>query len=354
VTATPREASRLAAFVHALPKVELHVHLEGSIRPATLLALARRHGIELPARDEAGLAEWFRFRDFAHFVEVYLACSRCLKDGEDFHRLALDFLEEQAAQNVLYSEAHFTISTHLAHGADGEEVAAALAAAAQEGERHWGTRLRLIPDIVRNQPAERAAATLEWALAHRDAGVVAIGVAGVEGAGDEVSRGPLREAAAAGLHRVAHAGEQEGPWRIWEALDELGAERIGHGIRAVEDPELVARLARERVPLEVCPTSNVALGLSPSLAAHPFDRLWRSGVAVSVNSDDPPLFGTTLRGEYLALARTFGYGPAELAELARAALDHAFLEPTERVEVTAEFERRLAAARGAVVHDPPG
>ncbi len=349
MTATPLEASGLAAFVEALPKVELHVHLEGSIRPATLLALARRHSIELPARAEAGLAECFRFRDFAHFVEVYLVCSRCLEDGDDFHRLALDFLEEQAAQNVLYSEAHFTISTHLAHGADGGEVAAALAAAAQEGERHWGSRLRLIPDIVRNQPAERAAATLEWALAHRGAGVIALGVAGIESAGDEVSRGPFRDAAAAGLHRVAHAGEQDGPRRIWEALDELGAERIGHGIRAVEDEGLMARLARERIPVEVCPTSNVSLGMSASLAAHPFDRMRRAGLAVSVNSDDPPLFGTTLGGEYLALARTFGYGAGELADLARAALDHAFLEPAERLEVTAEFDRRLAAAWAAIV-----
>lgn len=340
--------SPLAAFLRALPKVELHVHLEGSVRPATLLALARRHGIELPARDEAGLADWFRFRDFEHFVEVYVACSRCLRDGEDFHRLALDFAEGQAAQNVLWSEVHFTISTHLAHGADGDEVAAALAAAAAEAERRWGTRLRFIPDVVRNQSAERAAATLEWALRHRDAGVVAIGAAGVEGAGDDVVRGPFAEAATGGLHRVAHAGEQLGADSVWRALDELGAERIGHGIRAVEDPSLVERLARERVPLEVCPSSNVALGFAPSLADHPFDRLWRSGVAVSVNSDDPPLFGTTLDEEYLSLARTFGYGAAELAELARAPLDHAFLEPAERSALTTEFDRRLAAARAEV------
>ncbi|MCI0345859.1 MAG: adenosine deaminase, partial [Chloroflexi bacterium] len=215
----------------------------------------------------------------------------------------------------------------------------------------WGTRLRLIPDIVRNQPAGRAAATLEWALAHRDAGVVAIGVAGVETAGDQVARGPLVDAAAAGLHRVAHAGEQDGPRRIWEALDDLGAERIGHGIRAVDDPALIERLARDRVPLELCPSSNVALGLSPSWADHPFDRLWRSGVRVSVNSDDPPLFGTTLGEEYLKLATTFAYGEAELVELARAALDHAFLEPADRVALGAEFERRLTASWAGV--SPP-
>ncbi len=337
--------ARLDAFVRALPKVELHVHLEGSIRPATLLALARRHGVELPARDEPGLAEWFRFRDFSHFVEVYLACSSCLRDGEDFRRLALDFLEDQARQNVLWSEVHFTVSTHLARGVDGGEMAAALSDAAAEGGRRWGTRLGLIPDIVRNAPADRAEQTLAWALDHRPAGVVAIGASGIEAAGDGVCRGPLRAATQEGLRRTVHAGEQEGPRSIWAALDELGAERIGHGIRAVEDTTLLARLARERVPVEVCPTSNVRLGHAASLAAHPFDRLRRAGLAISVNSDDPPLFATTLEDEYLALAGAFGYGPEDLAALARDALDHAFLAPAERELLSAEFERRLAAAR---------
>jgi adenosine deaminase len=334
----------LAAFLLRMPKAELHVHLEGSIRPATLLTLARRHRVDLPARDEAGLAEWFRFRDFEHFVEVYLTVSRCLRDPADFHTLVLDFLAEQARQNVLYSEAHFTIATHLAHGVDGDAVANALGAAIEEGERRYGVRLRLIPDIVRNVGEGPADATLEWALAYRSRGVVALGLSGSE---DRFPSEPFREhfdeARRAGLHRVAHAGEHAGPRSIRAALDVCDAERIGHGVRAVEDPALVAELARRGVPLEVCPTSNLRLGVFPTLAEHSFDRLHRAGVRLSVNSDDPPFFDTTLTAEYQALHETFGYGAEELAGFALAALGDAFLPAAEKAALGEEFRRQLAA-----------
>jgi adenosine deaminase len=334
----------LDAFLLRMPKAELHVHLEGSIRPATLLRLARRHGIELPARDEAGLRDWFRFRDFEHFVEIYLTVSRCLRDGDDFHALTLDFLAEQARQNVVYTEAHFTISTHVAHGVDADEAARALAEAAAEGERRFGVQLRLIPDVVRNVGVEAADATLEWALAHRGDGVVALGLSGSE---DRFPNEPYREhfaeAERQGLHRVAHAGEHAGPESVRSALEVARAERIGHGVRSTEDPELVSELARRGVPLEVCPTSNVCLGVYPSLADHPFERLRRAGVAVTVNSDDPPFFNTTLTGEYAALAATFGYGADELAGLSLAAVRHAFLADDERRALEERFRRETAA-----------
>ena len=333
----------LESFALRMPKAELHVHLEGSIRPATLLELARRHRIELPARDVAGLREWFRFRDFEHFVEIYLAVSSCLRDPDDFRTLALDFLAEQARQNVLYSEVHFTIATHCAAGADGEAVAAALWDAVVEGEREYGVRMRLIPDVVRNVP-EGADLTLEWALANRRRAVVALGLSGIEaGYSNEPFREHFAEAERRGLHRVAHAGEHAGPESIRSALDAARAERIGHGVRAVEDPALVEELAERGVPLEVCPTSNLRLGVFPSMAAHSFDRLYRSGVRVSVSSDDPPFFGSTLSGEYVALAEAFGYGPAELAGLSLAAVRHAFLPADEAAALEERFRREHAA-----------
>ncbi|HUO86623.1 MAG TPA: adenosine deaminase, partial [Thermoanaerobaculia bacterium] len=292
----------LPSFLLRMPKVELHVHLEGSMKPATLLALARRHGVALPADDVAGLADWFRFRDFEHFVEIYLAVSSCLREPADFHTLALDFLAEQARQNVVYSEVHFTIATHLANGLDGEAVAAALWQACGEGERRFGARMRLIPDIVRNVP-EGADATLEWALANRHRGVVALGLSGIEaGFPNEPFREHFAVAEREGLHRVAHAGEHAGPESIRSVLEVCRAERIGHGVRAVEDPQLVAELARRAIPCEVCPTSNLRLGVFPTYAEHSFDRLYRAGVPVTVNSDDPPFFDTTLTGEYQVLA----------------------------------------------------
>jgi aminodeoxyfutalosine deaminase len=336
-------APGLAAFLLRMPKAELHVHLEGSIKPATLLALARRHRVELPAADEAGLADWFRFRDFEHFVEVYLTVSSCLREAADFHLLALDFAAEQARQNVLYSEAHFTIATHLANGLDGEAVAAALWQAIEEGERRFGVRVRLIPDIVRNVP-EGADATLDWALANRGRGVVALGLSGIEADWpNEPFRRHFEAAERHGLHRVAHAGEHAGPESIRSALDVCRAERIGHGVRAVEDPALVEELARRRIPCEVCPTSNLRLGVFPGYAEHSFDRLHRAGVPVTINSDDPPFFDTTLTGEYQALAGTFGYGAAELAGFALAAVEQSFLPVAEKAALAERFRRQAAA-----------
>lgn len=333
----------LDSLLLRLPKVELHVHLEGSMGPETLLALARKHRVELPATDAAGVARWFRFRDFEHFVKIFVTCSQVLRQPEDFHRLTLDFLAEQARQNVVYTEAHFTISTHLAGGADGPGVLQALEEARAEGRRRWGVGLALIPDIVRNMPVERADATVEWALAGRGRGVVALGIAGIE-AGFE--NAPFREhfeaAAGGGLRRVAHAGEHGGPESIRSALDELGAERIDHGVRAVEDPALVDRLVRQSVPLDVCPTSNVCLGVFPDLESHSFDRLYRAGVPVTVGSDDPPFFATTLTGEYRRLAETFGYGSAELAGLSLTALRSSFLPRQEKVRIERDFRRRFA------------
>jgi aminodeoxyfutalosine deaminase len=331
----------IEAFLLKMPKVELHVHLEGSMRPHVLLELARRNGVDLPANDGDGLRRWFQFRDFPHFVEVYRACSRVLRAPEDFQLLARDFLDGQAEQNVVYTEAHFTISTHIANGANGGEVLEALEEVIGEGERR-GIRLRLIPDIVRNVGPAAADLTLEWALAGRGRGVVAMGLAGIEaGYPNEPYRAHFATAKREGLHCVAHAGEHGGPESIRSVLEVCGAERIGHGVRAVEDPALVEELRDRSIPLEVCPTSNICLGVFPDLASHSFDRLYRSGVPVSVNSDDGPLFGTDLTREYLALHRTFGYGPGELAGLALAGLRHSFLPEEEKASLERLFPEQV-------------
>lgn len=334
----------LASFVSRLPKVELHVHLEGSMRPALLLDLARRHGHSLPASDEEGLQRWFHFQDFDHFVQVYLTCSAALRDPEDFRSLALDVMAQQAAQNVRYTEAHFTISTHVANGGNAGEILDSLLEAAEEGERRHGVRLRLIPDIVRNVPFERAGWTLDWALEGRKRGlVVALGLSGIEARyPNEPFREIFAEAERQGLHRVAHAGEHAGPDSIRSVLEVARAERIGHGVRAVDDPALVEELAAARIPLEVCPTSNLCLGVAPDLASHPFDRLYRAGITLSVNSDDPPFFNTTLSNEYLRLHQTFGYTPAELADLALGAVDQTFLQEEARREMKDQFQREAA------------
>jgi adenosine deaminase len=331
----------LADFVRAMPKVELHVHLEGSILPETLLALAQRRGVSLPAVDSKSLAEWFRFRDFEHFVEIYLTCSRCLRAPEDFQRIALDFLAAQAAQNVVYTEAHFTIGTHLGNGLPGAEVREALWEAVREGEERHGVRLRWIPDIVRNVP-HWADATLEWALDGVDEGVVALGLSGSEARfSSEPFRDHFLEAGRRRLHRVAHAGEHAGPEVIEAVLDRLGAERIGHGVRAADSDVLMKELAEWRIPLEVCPTSNVCLGVAKDIASHPFDRLRRAGLAVTANSDDPALFNTDITHEYLKLAEAFHYEAEDLAQLALGALSHAFLPDAPKRTLEAEMRQQF-------------
>ena len=329
-------------FLLRMPKVELHVHLEGSIRPAVLLELARRNGVDLPAQDEAGLKKWFRFRDFEHFVQIYLTCSRALRTPEDFQLLANDFLAEQACQNILYSEVHFTIATHLANGVNGGEVLHALEEAVREAESGYGVTLRLIPDIVRNVGPQVADRTLEWALAGQGRGVVALGLSGSE---PRFPNEPFREhfdtARRAGLHRVAHAGETGGPESIRSVLAVCGAERIGHGVRAVEDPSLMAELRDRGVPLEVCPSSNVCLGVVPEMPSHPFDRLYRAGCRVSVNSDDPAFFNTNLTREYLRLHQTFGYSAAELAGLSLSSVRQSFLPDGERAALEQRFREQF-------------
>ena len=349
------DASRAALeeFVRRMPKVELHVHLEGTMQPATLLALARRHGVELPARDEAGLREWFRFRDFDHFVTIYLTCSSCVQQPEDFQRLVRDFMAEQQRQNVLWSEVHFTIATHVLNGRNGGEIRQALWEAIREGEPGHGIGVRLIPDMVRDVGPKAAEITLGWALEGRHQGVVALGLTGREALyGNDPFRAHFRDAEAEGLHRVAHAGEHAGPVSVRSALEVCHPERIGHGVRAIEDPELVAELAERRMPLEVCPTSNVCLGVAPSIEEHPFDRLRSAGVAVSVNSDDPPMFGTTLTDEYLRLQKAFGYDARDLSGLALAGLEHSFLEPGEKEKLRGEFKRQFAALGSELLGAP--
>ena len=334
----------LASFLLRMPKAELHVHLEGSIRPSTLLTLARRHGIDLPARDEEGLARWFRFRDFEHFVQIYLTICRCLRDPEDFVELGRDILQEQARQNVLYSEVHFTVATHLGNGANGGEIRDALCETLQAGEKELGVRTRLIADMVRNVGPRQGDLTLEWALAGRGRGVVALGLTGSEALfPSEPFREHFAVAKQEGLHRVAHAGEHAGPESIRTALEVCDPERIGHGVRAVEDPGLVEELRRRGMPLEICPTSNVCLGVFPSIREHAFDPLYRAGVPVSINSDDPPIFGTTLSREYLKLHEAFGYTPEELAAFSLAALRQSFLPPAEKDALEPEFRRQFAA-----------
>lgn len=341
---------RLGELIDRLPKVELHLHLEGSIPPELALRLAHRHGRRLPGMAEgaAGLRSNYRFASFAEFVRMYIAISACLVDAADFCEIAVALAGELAAQRVVYAEVTFTAMTHVARGVDAAAMLAGLAEGRARARAEHGVELAWVFDIVRSF-GDQAMPTLELALRGRDDGVIGLGFAGPEAA--DWPTAPFApvfaRARAEGLRSLPHAGEMAGPRSIWEALRVLGADRIGHGVRAVEDPALMDYLGEHQVPLEVCPTSNLGIGLYPDLAAHPLPTLLNAGLAVSLASDDPPMFATSLAEEYRRCAAAYGWDAPQVRALAAAAVRHSYLDERRKAELWGE-QARVAASLGFV------
>lgn len=330
---------RLGELIDRLPKAELHLHLEGSIPPELALRLAHRRGRALPGMAEgaAGLREHYRFAHFGEFLRMYIAISACLVEAEDFCEIAVSLGRELAAQNVVYAETTFTPMTHVARGVDPSVMLAGLAEGRERARVEHGVELAWVFDIVRTK-GDQAEPTLDLALRGRSQGVIGLGFAGPESAEHPIApfARTFARARAEGLRSLPHAGEMAGPQSIWDALQHLQADRIGHGVRAVDDPALLAHLAETQVPLEVCPTSNLGIGLYPDLAAHPLPQLLQAGLAVSLASDDPPMFATSLVEEYRRCAVAYGWDAAQLRALAAAAVHHSFLAPERKAALLAE------------------
>jgi adenosine deaminase len=336
----------LHEFARRMPKVELHVHLEGSIRPATLLRLARRNDVRLPAQDEEGLRGFYCFRDFAHFIAVYETITGCLRMPDDYHLIAYEFGADCARQNIRYAEVTFTFTSNQREtGLDWPVILEGLNAGRTQARTEFGVDWGWVFDICRDYPETQDQA-LEIALAARDRGVVALGLGGTEAHfPPQLFERSFARARSAGLPRVPHSGENAGPESIWTTLRLLHADRLGHGVRCAEDPALVEHLRQRRVPLEVCPTSNVCLGIYPDYAAHPLRRLWDAGLLVTVNSDDPPMFGTDLNREYEVLVEHFGFDAEELEQVSLNALQASFLAQAVKGRLEAEFRARFAQLR---------
>jgi aminodeoxyfutalosine deaminase len=326
----------------SLPKVELHVHLEGSIEAGTAAALARRHG-EDPAEvlevEPDGAGGWRyppRFRDFDHFVATFLATSRQVRSPADLATVAAAFARGQAAQGVRYTEATFTALTLVQQGMEPAAMWQALRDGFAEAP---DTEVALIVDSVRNLGVDASRRTVEL-VAEADAPIVGLGLTGVENSYPEADFAHLRAAAdELGLRVAVHAGETGTPDNVRAALDDLGADRIGHGIAAATDPDLLRRLADDRVPLEVCPSSNVTLSLVPDLDHHPIRTLWDAGVEVTVNSDDPPFFATTFTDELRHAVRLLALDRSGLATLQRRAITASFASDEHKARLHAELDR---------------
>lgn len=342
----------LENFLHQMPKAEIHIHLEGSMRPETALTLAERNdSIDLlPSSDLETLRSWFKFRDFDHFLEIYLTLQDLLRTGEDFELIAYQAGAEMAAENIRYREITFTPYTHTDYSENGlpiEEILEGLAAGAGRAKEDFGVEIRWIFDIPRNlsflegkydpQPAEK---TLAYALQGRGIGVVGLGLGGSEvNAPPELFAHAFVKAKENGLLSVPHAGETQGPASVWGAIDQLMADRIGHGVRAIEDQELITYLVEYQIPLEVNPSSNIHLHVYESFEQHPIKLLDQAGVKVTVNSDDPPLFDTSLLKEYFILAERFDYQQADLIRIGRQAYEACGADDGAKKKMLEDFDR---------------
>lgn len=337
----------LESYLRAVPKAELHVHLEGAIPPGTLLTLARRHGVALPSETEDDLRHWFQFRDFDHFTAIYGAICECLRDAADFERVVYDVGAELARQNTHYAEVSISTARHRFRGVDFDTVFAGINRGQEQVRRDFGVELRWIFTIIRQWPdpaltAPMADYVTDVAIEGKNDGVVALGLAGAEaGAPPEPFCPWFERARATGLHSAPHAGEMMGAESVWGAIRSLGAERIAHGVRSIEDDALVAFLAERGTALDVCLRSNVCLGVYPRLEDHPLPRLLRAGVTMTLNSDDPPMFDTTLADEYAALADPFALDIAAIDEIVLNGIRHSFLDGEGKGEYLARFQREM-------------
>ncbi|HKT01416.1 MAG TPA: adenosine deaminase [Rugosimonospora sp.] len=318
------------------PKIELHVHLEGAIRPATLLDIARRNGQSLPVQDEAGLRALYEFTDFAHFIEVWILTTNCLRTRDDFRQVAVDYAAEAAGFGAVYVEAIFSPGERVARGVGWDDVFGGYCDGAQEAYERYGVIMRYTPDLYRGLDPDVAEESARVAIRYRDRGVVGFGLGGMESRPAAPYYRAFEIARDGGLGLVPHAGEAAGPESVREMLA-LRPARLRHGIRAAEDPELLAEIVAAGVVLDVCPTSNLRTGVVRTIEEHPLPALRAAGALCTINTDDPAMFGTDLGQEY-AIAERLGVSAADAY---KAGVAGALCDNSTRTHLAEVGEQRL-------------
>ncbi|MEU9939844.1 adenosine deaminase [Streptomyces lavendulae] len=333
----------LHPFIAGLPKAELHVHHVGSASPRIVAELASRHPDSKVPTDPEAVADYFTFTDFAHFIDVYLSVVDLVRTPDDVRTLTFEVARDMARQNIRYAELTITPYSSTRRGIDEDAFMEAIEDARKAAEAELGVILRWCFDIPGEAGLEAAEETVRLAVDLRPEGLVSFGLGGPEiGVPRPQFKPYFDRARAAGLHSVPHAGETTGPETVWDAIRELGAERIGHGTSSTRDPELLAYLAEHRIALEVCPTSNIATRAVADLDEHPVKEMVAAGVLVTINSDDPPMFGTDLNNEYAVAARLLDLDERGLAQLAKNAVEASFLDPAGKARLSAEIDAYTA------------
>jgi aminodeoxyfutalosine deaminase len=316
-------------FILSLPKAELHLHLEGSIEPFTLLELRQRHGMDGASLTE--VEQLYNYKDFVGFLSAFKDVTGHLRTPEDYELITYRLMERLKAQNVLHAEVIVSVGVCLWRKQDFAAIFEGLERGRQRGEKDFGISLLWIFDAVRQFGAEKAQNVLDLAIQFHDRNVVAFGIGGDERTGPaEWFAGVYARGLEHGLHLTAHAGENAGPDSIWGALN-LKAERIGHGLTAEKDPELIEELAERQVPIEICVTSNLRTGCSAELTQHPVRRYFDQGLMLTINSDDPAMFRSWLIDEYALVQQAFGFTDEHLRELARNSFEASFLPAEKKV-----------------------
>jgi len=316
-------------LIRALPKVEQHIHIVGSTRPETLLWLVEQGGMESPYRTVEAVRGFFQYRDFPHFISIYSTVVDCITDETQFERITYEMLEGDARCNVRHVEASFSAPDHVRKGLDYGKTLDAINRAIHRARRDFGIECNIRVDLVRNYGPEAGMEVLDWIEGKGD-NIVSIDIGGSEVGFPPKPYAPVySRAKEMGLHLAAHAGEAAGPESIWDAVRHLDVERIGHGVAARFNPELMNYLRERDIAIEACPISNVKTGVVPSLRKHPIRDFFDHGLMVTVNSDDPSMFGTDMNNEYIQLHRELGFTIPELFRLSLNAVDSSFL-PEER------------------------
>ena len=323
----------LDRLIRAVPKVELHLHIEGTLEPEMVFQLAAKHGVSLPYPSVEALRAAYSFSDLQSFLDIYYAGCDVLRDESDFHAMTTAYLQRVHADGVVHAEIFFDPQTHTARGIPMEVIVGGIRRALDEGKHQLGISSELILCFLRHLSEEDALATWEAALPFR-AELAGVGLdSGERDNPPSKFQRVFAAARAAGLKAVAHAGEEGPPAYITEALDLLHVVRIDHGVRCLEDPAVVERLARERVPLTVCPLSNVKLRVFPDMAEHNLGRLLQLGLRVTVNSDDPAYFGGYMVDNYRAICEALPLGPADVLQLAENAVVASWLHESRKTEL---------------------
>lgn len=338
----------LRQFIQRIPKAELHCHLEGAIRPATVLDLAVQHDVRLPFSDLAGAEQFYEFKDLNQFCDNYMLICETLKTAADFERITVDLAADAAAQNILYQEVFITWACHEPRGVAFQALVDGLTAARQIARERHAVEMAFIVDICRFVDLPDALRLVENAHASRpEAGIIGVGLDGPErdNPAGRYKAAFARARELGGLRMVAHAGEDVGPESVWDALDSLCIERIDHGVRAIDDPVLLERIVKSQIPLTVCPISNIALKVYPEMRAHPIKRLMDAGVFVTINSDDPPMFHGNLIANYEQVADTFDLTADDIVTLARNGFRASFLDDARKSDYLTHFDAEVARLR---------